>query len=87
MKLLFTITIVLSTFSPLLAESHKKYKKEDFEVIKLMNDGGSIEEIDIAIEEWALVIQKGQLLNSMVDRKDETQTTQEQSAGIAQPTN
>ena len=75
------------TYNALNSTYNSKAVEKRFEVIKLMNDGGSIEEIDIAIEEWALVIQKGQLLNSMVDRKDETQTTQEQSAGIAQPTN
>ena len=36
MKLLLSITIVLSTYSTLLAESHKQYKQEDFEEIKLM---------------------------------------------------
>ena len=36
MKLLLSITLVLSTFSPLLAEGHKKYKKENFEEIKIM---------------------------------------------------
>jgi hypothetical protein len=38
-----------------------------------MNEGGSVEEIDTQISVWALSLQKGQLLNSMVDRKDETQ--------------
>lgn len=75
------------TYNALNATYNAKAEEKRFEVIKLMNDGGSIQEIDIAVEEWALAIQKGQLLNSMVDRKDETQTTQEQSAGIAQPTN
>ena len=36
MKLFLFITIFLSTFSPVFAEGHKKYKKEDFEEIKLM---------------------------------------------------
>jgi len=36
MKLLLLFTLILSTFSPVSAEGHKKYKKEDFEKIKLM---------------------------------------------------
>ena len=36
MKLFLFITIFLSTFSPVFAEGHKKFKKEDFEKIKLM---------------------------------------------------
>tara|TARA_B100000941_G_C28113367_1_gene354376 strand:- start:54 stop:257 length:204 start_codon:yes stop_codon:yes gene_type:complete len=36
MKLLLFITLILSTFSPVFAEGYKKYKKEEFEKIKLM---------------------------------------------------
>ena len=36
MKLFLFITIFLSTFTAVFAEGHKKYKKEDFEEIKLM---------------------------------------------------
>ena len=36
MKLLLFFTLILSTFSPVIAEGHKLYKKEDFEKIKLM---------------------------------------------------
>ena len=36
MKLLLLVTFILSTFSPVFAEGHKKFKKEDFEKIKLM---------------------------------------------------
>ncbi len=36
MKLLLSLTLILSTFSPVFAEGHKKYKKEDFEKTKLM---------------------------------------------------
>ena len=36
MKFLLYFTLILSTFSPVFAESHKKYKKEDFEKTKLM---------------------------------------------------
>tara|TARA_A100001388_G_C28394234_1_gene322946 strand:- start:309 stop:512 length:204 start_codon:yes stop_codon:yes gene_type:complete len=35
-KLLLSLTLILSTFSPVFAEGHKKYKKEDFEKTKLM---------------------------------------------------
>ena len=36
MKILLLSIIFLSTFSPLFAEGHKKFKKENFEEIKLM---------------------------------------------------
>ena len=36
MKFLLLITFVCSTFSPVFAEGHKKFKKENFEEIKLM---------------------------------------------------
>ena len=36
MKILLFIIIFFSTFSPLFDEGHKKYKKEEFEKIKLM---------------------------------------------------
>ena len=72
------------TYNALNATYNAKAEEKRFEVIKLMNDGGSIQEIDMAIEEWALAIQKGQLLNSMVDRKDETQAGQEQVADVTQ---
>ena len=36
MKILLFIIIFFSTFSPLFAEDHKKFKKENFEKIKLM---------------------------------------------------
>ena len=36
MKFLLLIPLILFTFSPSFAEGHKKYKKEDFEKIKLM---------------------------------------------------
>ena len=83
-----TMNYVELTYNALNATYGAKAEEKRFQVIKLMNDGGSIEEIDMAIEEWALAIQKGQLLNSMVDKKDETQTqtSQEQSGGIAPPT-
>ena len=75
------------TYNALNATYGAKAEEKRFQVIKLMNDGGSIEEIDMAIEEWALAIQKGQLLNSMVDRKDETQAGQEQVASTTQTEN
>lgn len=36
MKFFLFITLILSSFSPSLAEGHKMYKKEDFEETKLM---------------------------------------------------
>ena len=75
------------TYNALNSTYTAKAEEKRFEVIKLMNDGGSIQEIDMAIEEWALAIQKGQLLNSMVDRKDETQAGQEQVASTTQTQN
>ena len=36
MKILLFIIIFFSTFSPLFAEDHKKFKKENFEKIKFM---------------------------------------------------
>jgi len=36
MKLLLFITLILSTFTPVFAEGHKRFKKEEFEKIKLM---------------------------------------------------
>ena len=36
MKFLLLIPFIFSTFSPVLAEGHKKFKKENFEEIKLM---------------------------------------------------
>ena len=36
MKILLLNIIFFSTFSPLFAEGHKKFKKENFEEIKLM---------------------------------------------------
>jgi len=61
------------TYNALNSKYNSIAEEKRYEVIKLMNDGGSIEDIDNGISEWALSIQKGQLLNSMVDRKDETQ--------------
>jgi len=75
------------TYNALNSTYNAKAEEKRFQVIKLMNDGGSIQEIDMAIEEWALAIQKGQLLNSMVDRKDETQAGQEQVASTTQTEN
>ena len=46
------------TYNALNSTYNAKAEEKRFEVIKLMNDGGSIQEIDMAIEEWALVIQK-----------------------------
>lgn len=79
-----TMNYVELTYNALNSTYNAKAEEKRFEVIKLMNDGGSIQEIDMAIEEWALAIQKGQLLNSMVDRKDETQAGQEQVADVTQ---
>jgi len=36
MKLLLFFTLILSIFSPVFAEGHKRFKKEEFEKIKLM---------------------------------------------------
>ena len=36
MKNLVLLTLIFSTFSTVFAEGHKKYKKEDFDKIKLM---------------------------------------------------
>ena len=36
MKILLLIPFVFSTFYPVFAEGHKKFKKENFEEIKLM---------------------------------------------------
>ena len=36
MKILLFIIIFFNTFSPLFAEDHKKFKKENFEKIKFM---------------------------------------------------
>ena len=82
-----TMNYVELTYNALNSTYNAKAEEKRFQVIKLMNDGGSIQEIDMAIEEWALAIQKGQLLNSMVDRKDETQAGQEQVASTTQTEN
>ena len=36
MKFLILFPLVFSLFNPIYAEGHKKYKKEDFEKIKIM---------------------------------------------------
>ena len=36
MKILVLLSLISSTFFPVSAEGHKKYKEEDFEKIKLM---------------------------------------------------
>ena len=36
MKLFLLFPLILITFPPVFAEGHKKYKKEEFEKIKLM---------------------------------------------------
>ena len=36
MKILVLLTLISSTFVPVFAEGHKKYKDEDFDKIKLM---------------------------------------------------
>ena len=36
MKILLLIPFIFSTFYPVFAEDHKKFKKENFEEIKLM---------------------------------------------------
>tara|TARA_Y200000002_G_C22420367_1_gene553658 strand:+ start:432 stop:638 length:207 start_codon:yes stop_codon:yes gene_type:complete len=36
MKFLILLPLAFSLFTPVYAEGHKKYKKEDFEKIKLM---------------------------------------------------
>ena len=36
MKFLLFITLIFYNFSPVFAEGHKKYKKEDFEKTKLI---------------------------------------------------
>tara|TARA_R110000787_G_scaffold36240_3_gene92739 strand:- start:703 stop:957 length:255 start_codon:yes stop_codon:yes gene_type:complete len=60
-------------YNALNAKYNSIAEEKRYEVIRLMNEGGSVEEIDTEISVWALSLQKGQLLNSMVDRKDETQ--------------
>ncbi len=72
------------TYNALSAQYAATAEKLRLKVIKEMNDGADIHTIDVAIEEWALSIQKTSLLNSMVDRKDETQAGQEQVADVAQ---
>ena len=36
MKFLLLLTLIFSAFNPVFAEGHKKFKKENFEEIKLM---------------------------------------------------
>ena len=36
MKILVLLSLISSTFFPVFAEGHKKYKEEDFDKIKLM---------------------------------------------------
>ena len=36
MKIFVLLTLIFSTFSPIFAEGHKKYKGEDFDQIKLL---------------------------------------------------
>ncbi len=36
MKFLILFSLIISTYAPLFAEGHKKYKKENFDKIKLM---------------------------------------------------
>jgi len=36
MKFLLLLTFIFSTFHPVFAEGHKKFKKEEFDKIKLM---------------------------------------------------
>ena len=40
-----------------------------YETIKLMNNGGDLDELDAILDKWVLAQHKQAMLNSMVDRK------------------
>ena len=40
-----------------------------YETIKLMNEGGDIDELDAILDRWVLAQHKQAMLNSMVERK------------------
>lgn len=75
------------TYNALSQKYNAVAETKRFEVIRTMNEGGDLNAVDMALEEWALAITKGQLLNTLVDRKDETQTGQNQTADVTQPQN
>jgi len=75
------------TYNALTAQYSADAEKMRLEVIREMNNGSDNDIIDNALEKWALAIQKGQLLTTLVDRKDETQTGQNQTADVTQPQN
>tara|TARA_B100000287_G_scaffold422360_1_gene464215 strand:+ start:540 stop:785 length:246 start_codon:yes stop_codon:yes gene_type:complete len=75
------------TYNALSAKYTAHCEDMRLKVIKEMNDGNNLDEIDGAIESWAITIQKINLLNSMVDRKDESQTGQNQTADATQSQN
>ena len=70
------------TYNALTAQYSADAERMRLEVIREMNNGSDNDIIDNALEKWALAIQKGQLLTTLVDRKDETQTSQESTTNV-----
>ena len=70
------------TYNALSQKYNAVAETKRFEVIKTMNEGGDLNAVDMALEEWALAITKGQLLNTLVDRKDESQASQESTTNV-----
>ena len=70
------------TYNALTAQYSADAERMRLEVIREMNNGSDNDIIDDALEKWALAIQKGQLLTTLVDRKDETQTSQESTTNV-----
>ena len=70
------------TYNALTSQYSADAERMRLEVIREMNNGSDNDIIDNALERWALAIQKGQLLTTLVDRKDESQASQESTTNV-----
>jgi len=50
-----------------------------YETIKLMNNGGDLDELDAILDKWVLAQHKQAMLNSMVERKQNEAPPQQQT--------
>ena len=70
------------TYNALTAQYSADAERMRLEVIREMNNGSVNDIIDNALERLSLAIQKGQLLNTLGDRKDESQASQESTTNV-----
>ena len=70
------------TYNALTSQYSADAERMRLEVIREMNNGSDNDIIDNALERWALAIQKGQLLTTLVDHKDESQASQESTTNV-----